>query len=185
MIAYPIGTSGQTLVFTQPVLDRFSSYRQRRSWQREAGGQLFARFDGTDIIVTEATPPSPYDVRSRFGFRPNRRREQAEILERHERGHHFIGDWHTHPETEPHPSPVDTESMRDLVVRSRHQLNGFIMVIVGTRDAPHGLSVTFHSRAATLHLKPEGAIGSLQAAGEGLPSAASASGAASIRLLKP
>jgi integrative and conjugative element protein (TIGR02256 family) len=154
MIAYPIGTSGQTLILTQPVLERFSEHRQRRWWQREAGGQLFARFDGTDIFVVEATPPGRYDIRSRFSFQPNRRREQSEILERHERGLHFIGDWHTHPEAEPHPSSVDAKSMHDLVTQSQHQLNGFIMIIVGTRDVPDGLCVALFSRASGIRLSP-------------------------------
>lgn len=158
MIAYPIGTSGQTLILTQPVLDQFSKYRQRRWWLREAGSQLFARFDGNDIVVVEATPPGRYDIRSRFGFRPDRRREQTEILERHERGLHFVGDWHTHPEAAPRPSPVDTESMRELITRSQHQLNAFIMVIVGTRAAPDGLSVTLHSQAAITYLKPTSTV---------------------------
>lgn len=152
MIAYPIGTSGQTLILTQPVLGQFSRYRQRRWWQREAGGQLFALFDGTDILVVEATPPRRSDVRSRFGFRPDRRREQADILERHARGLHFIGDWHTHPEAAPRPSTVDAESMCDLVTRSNHQLNGFIMVIVGTSDAPGGLYVGLFLRASRIWL---------------------------------
>lgn len=152
MIAYPIGTSGQTLILTQPVLDQFSKYRQRRWWQREAGGQLFARFDGATIVVVEATPPGRHDIRSRLGFQPDRRREQAEILERHERGLHFIGDWHTHPEDTPRPSPVDIESMRDLVTGSYHQLSGFVMVIVGTRDGPEGLFVSITTRTNRLIL---------------------------------
>ncbi|WP_395698496.1 Mov34/MPN/PAD-1 family protein [Methylocella sp.] len=154
MIAYPIGTSGQTLILTQPVLGRFSKYRQRRWWQREAGGQLFARFEGDHIVVAEATPPGHHDIRSRFGFRPDRRREQTEILERHACGLHFIGDWHTHPEAAPHPSAMDTERMHDLLTRSKHQLNGFVMVIVGTGDAPEGLYVALFSRASSIRLNP-------------------------------
>lgn len=152
MIAYPIGTSGQTLILTQPVLDRFSGYRQRRWWQREAGGQLFARFDDNQITVVEATPPGRWDVRSRHEYRPNRRHEQREILDRHAKGLHFVGDWHTHPETEPRPSALDVESMRDLVARSEHQLNGFIMIIVGTLDGPEGLFVSFSTRTNNLVL---------------------------------
>jgi integrative and conjugative element protein (TIGR02256 family) len=142
MIVYPVGHSGQTLVFTAEVLATFAEYRQRRWWQREAGGQLFARFNGKSVVVVEATVPGRADFRTRHSFRPDRGREQREIVRYHKRGLHFIGDWHSHPEPVPHISPIDAESLRDMVRRSTHELNGFVMVIVGTGDAPAGLSVS-------------------------------------------
>lgn len=152
MIAYPIGTSGQTLIFTPPVLDRFAEYRQVRWWQREAGGQLFMRFEGPKIVVVEATGPRRMDFRSRHAFRPNRRHEQREILDRYCRGLHFVGDWHTHPEPIPKPSTQDEEGMRELVNLSQHQLNAFVLVIVGSVEPPQGLSVSLFSRTSNVVL---------------------------------
>ena len=62
MIAYPLGESGQILVFSDVVLEHFKTHRQIRAWHREAGGQLFARIDGTRIIVVEATGPRRGDL---------------------------------------------------------------------------------------------------------------------------
>src|SRR6267378_3125357 len=105
MIVFPIDGSGQRLVFSPAVLEHFAKYRQLRSWQREAGGQIFARLTLPDIYIEEATGPRRSDCRTRTTYRPNRRAEQREIAGRHGQGLHFIGDWHTHPEALPVPSP--------------------------------------------------------------------------------
>jgi integrative and conjugative element protein (TIGR02256 family) len=155
MIVFPIVTSGQRLVFSSAVLEHFAKYRQLRSWQREAGGQLFARFALPKIIIEEATGPRRSDWRTRTTYRPNRRAEQREIAARHAQGLHFIGDWHTHPEALPVPSPQDTESMRDLVSRSKHTLNGFVLTIVGREALPVGLAVWVFSDTDGIELRPD------------------------------
>lgn len=146
MIIYPIGLSGQRLIFCNKVVERFRKYRQLNWWGREAGGQLFARFALPDIVVEEATGPRRTDWRTRTTYRPNRRSEQREIISRHGRGLHFIGDWHTHPEPIPSPSLEDGLSMGEIVARSRHALHGFVMVIVGQDDPPGGLFVSVMPR---------------------------------------
>lgn len=95
MSVFPIAASGQRLVFSPIVLEHFEKHQQLRWWQREAGGQLFARLALPEILVEEATGPRPSDWRTRYSYRPNRNAEQREIASRHARGLHFIGDWHT------------------------------------------------------------------------------------------
>ena len=152
MIAYLIGVSGQRLVFTPTVVQHFYRHRQLRWWHREGGGQLFARFDLPDIIVEEASGPRRGDWRTRSSYVPNRRAEQREIIERHRRELHFVGDWHTHAEMVPRPSPQDMRSMADLVARSQHALNGFVLVVVGTQLAPDGLAVSIFDGARQIVL---------------------------------
>lgn len=154
MIVVPIGVSGQRLIFTRTVLERFDRHRQVRWWHREAGGQLFARISLPDIAIEEATGPRPGDRRARYSYRPNRRAEQDEIAVRHARGLHFVGDWHTHAEFNPTPSQRDSESMRELVANSRHALNGFVLVIVGTHSAPEGLFISVVDAAGVHQLEP-------------------------------
>lgn len=155
MIVYPIGSSPQLLVFTDPVLQHFEKHQQRKWWHREAGGQLFVRFELPRIIVEEATGPRRSDWRTRYSYRPNRVAEQREITDRHVRGLHFIGDWHTHPEDVPSPSGDDADSMKESVAKSRHALNGFVLTIVGREGFPRGLFVSLFSNAAGLTLRPQ------------------------------
>jgi integrative and conjugative element protein (TIGR02256 family) len=151
---YPVADSGQRIVFTETVLERFAKYRQTRWWQREAGGQLFARLALPEIVIAEASGPRRSDWRTRHGYRPNRRAEQREIAARHPLGLHFIGDWHTHPEDLPMPSPRDEESMREMFNESDHALNGFVLVIVGRLEFPGGLAVWLYSGKTSMRLHP-------------------------------
>jgi integrative and conjugative element protein (TIGR02256 family) len=152
MIVFPIATSGQRLFFSPAVLEHFERHQQLRWWQREAGGQLFVRLALPDILVEEATGPRPSDWRTRYTYRPNRRAEQREIASRYTRGLHFIGDWHTHPDAVPTPSARDIESMQELVTRSEHAFNGFVLAIVGTEQLPKGLCATLFDGVTALSL---------------------------------
>ena len=154
VIAYPIGTSGQALIFSAEVVGCFKRHQQLRWWQREAGGQLFARFEESGIHIVESTGPRRTDWRSRTSYKPDRVAEQLEIDERFRNGLHFVGDWHTHPEDLPRPSPIDLTSTADGFHRSRHGLNAFVMAIVGRAVLPAGLYVSLHDGADLHTLRP-------------------------------
>jgi integrative and conjugative element protein (TIGR02256 family) len=127
------------------ALATFNAHRQRRFFHREAGGQLFARVRGNDWEISTATGPRARDRRGRFSFWPHRASEQEEIFEHHARGLDYVGDWHTHPEDTPSPSPDDLASIAEVVRRSTHHLPGFLLLIVGRRSFPDGLWASFHS----------------------------------------
>lgn len=141
MIEFRLPCSEQRLVLSDAVIRHFDKYRQRDANDTEAGGQLFARIEGATILVTSATGPRQQDFRTRFGFRPNRRLERKEITMMFRKGLHYIGDWHTHPEDHPVPSSEDVASMVETFGRSRHQLAGFVMMIVGTSCDADGLYI--------------------------------------------
>lgn len=142
VIAYPVGESGQTIVFTDSVIAHFRRHRQRRARDKEAGGQLFARIEGLNITVLEATGPRAKDLRTRTSYTPHRPSEQKEIEERHRRNLHFVGDWHTHPELIPSPSHIDTRNIGECVKRSKHELKAFLLVVVGSAEPPEGIQMS-------------------------------------------
>ena len=124
----------------------FEAYRQHRFFHREAGGQLFARVRANDWDIVTATGPRARDRRGRFSFWPHRASEQQEIFEHHAKGLDYVGDWHTHPEDTPSPSPDDLTSIAEVVRQSTHHLPGFLLLIVGRRPFPEGLWASFHSK---------------------------------------
>ena len=134
-------------------MEHLKRYQQKRKLQREAGGQLFARFDGLRIIVEEATGPRSRDRRTRTSYTPSRFAEQREIDTRYKRGLHYIGDWHTHPEKIPSPSITDIRSIDDCVSKSEHSLNGFILIVVGSAKPPGGFHISLHDGVQTLEVK--------------------------------
>jgi len=143
-IRYPIGESGQHLTLEKSVLDHFVKWRQLKPGMPEAGGQLFGAVEGQCIKLKLATGPRSSDRRGRYYFFADRHAERREIGALHKSGLHYFGDWHTHPQTVPTPSGTDLASMADLFARSKHELNAFLMVIVGTAMFPDGLHLSLH-----------------------------------------
>jgi integrative and conjugative element protein (TIGR02256 family) len=100
----------------------------------------------------EATGPRHSDKRGRYSYVPDRQAEQKEIVERHKRGLHFVGDWHTHPEASPKPSPADIASITHSFKKSVHSLNAFVLVIVGLDEGAKGIHVSLHDGSSVIEL---------------------------------
>ena len=140
------------VVFSRDAIKTFDAYRQRHRWQREAGGQLFARIRNNSWIVEKAAGPHRLAIRTRFGFVPYQAAQQEEINHRHAKGLEFVGDWHTHPEDIPTPSAPDLKSISNLVRESIHHLPGFLLCIVGRKPFPDGLWVSLHSPSGDVRM---------------------------------
>ena len=135
--------SEQRLVFMPAALEAFSHFRQMCG-EPEGGGLLFAQFEFPTVRISAVTTPHRTDGRWMTLFVPNRILQRRAIKEHFKKGHHFVGEWHTHPEPNPTPSSLDLGSMRDAFLKSSHELNYFIMVIVGNRADRLALWVSAH-----------------------------------------
>jgi len=143
--------SNQQILLNPSVLEVFSIYRQLKS-EPESGGLLFAEFNFPQIYITEVSIPHSSDKRWRTYFIPNRILQRRLIRSQFKRGLHFVGEWHTHPTPVPLPSSVDLESMNEAFSKSRHELNYFMMVIVGNSHEKLNLWVSAHNRTTYLQL---------------------------------
>lgn len=143
-LTFTSSSFADTVLLTSEALHDLDRYAQTEAKSNEAGGQLFARFDPGVVVIRRCSPPHPDDRRSRFGFWPNRKREQREIREFYAQGLHYVGDWHTHPEPHPTPSASDLDSMRSVFMKSKHALVSFLMIIRGTGALPDGIWVSAH-----------------------------------------
>ena len=141
VIEYSIEGSGQTLILSHSVIDHLRRHRQTKPSSREAGGQLFARFEGNIIGIERATGPRSSDRRGLMTFVPNRLAERWEIKRLFKEDLHYVGDWHTHSESSPRPSQTDIASFKEMFRKSRHKLASFAIVISGTASPPEGLFV--------------------------------------------
>jgi integrative and conjugative element protein (TIGR02256 family) len=143
MLEYKLSDESN-LVISDEVIAHLLKHRQLHIWSREAGGQLFATFDGTDVTVHKVTGPRRTDRRGRRHYEPDRAAENAEITKMHADGLHFVGDWHTHPEDRPKPSVLDVKSLGECVRRSSHQLKVFFLIVVGRNAPPEGFHISIH-----------------------------------------
>ncbi len=152
-IFYNIPHSEQKIQISTSVLDIFKKFRQIDSLP-EAGGLLFAEFEFPLIKIVKASPPNKSDKRWRTLFVPNRILQRRLIKKLFKSNQHFIGEWHTHPTNVPRPSSLDLESTMDSFVKSKHELNYFIMVIVGNSLESLELWVSLHNEKGYCKLVP-------------------------------
>lgn len=147
--ALVLRVEGVEIRVEQDPLSVFAAHRQTGFFHLEAGGQLFGRAGRRRWRVTHATGPDRGDRRCRVGFVPDRRREQRDIADFYARGFDYLGDWHTHPQDVPEPSPRDLNSINDIVRRSVHEMPGFLLCIVGRIGFPDGLWMSLHKSDGT------------------------------------
>lgn len=143
---YRLPFSNQKVAIMPDALDIFAKYRQTGE-TLEAGGLLFATFQLPSIHIVDASEPHILDGRDRFRFFPNRLLQRRLIKKKFKQGLHFVGEWHTHPEPTPRPSLLDLESMGEAFLKSRHELNWFLMIIVGNKEDALRLWVSVHNAA--------------------------------------
>lgn len=128
--------NNQKIILDRSTIKTIYKYRQLTKNSCEAGGQLFAHINSNEILLKVATTPDKSDKRTKYSFRPDRKKQLNEINYYFRNGLHFVGDWHTHPIPVPSPSEIDLHSMIDCFDKSLHELNYFILIIVGTSDDP-------------------------------------------------
>jgi integrative and conjugative element protein (TIGR02256 family) len=149
---YVCPNSDQVLEITPSVIQTFRHYQQTGGTS-EAGGLLFAKMLLPNIVVDEATHPHKQDKRLRFSFVPFRNAQRKTIKDRFKRNLHFVGEWHSHPQESPKPSDLDLNSMHDSFVKSKHELNAFVMIIVGSNKSQLRLWVSIHNNDGYVALR--------------------------------
>lgn len=118
------------LSFSYKVIHEFQKYRQTGS-KLETGGMMFSSSVSSNIVEIDLiSSASDLDISRRFGFIPNKRSAQAIIDKNFENDFHYIGDWHTHPESCPSPSSQDLKTIKSLFIKSKHDLTFLVILIL-------------------------------------------------------
>lgn len=128
-------SSDGLLVLSVETLSVFEAFRQGDD-EPEAGGILLGFRRGIHFEVIQATPPSIHDMRTRASFvrKPFVHQEQAVAAWSASGGIvDHIGEWHTHCESRPTPSRVDTREWATLA-RRRCPPAPMVGIIVGTES---------------------------------------------------
>ncbi len=137
---YPDST--RYILFTEPVLAHMYAHAQRRSWQKEAGGEIFsAAPDAAGLIISSAAGPNPRDHRRRCAWNPDTAAADMNRQAEFARGRHAVGLWHTHPEPSPAPSSLDRETTLEYLEAFQGDRSRYLMVIIGNRGSPPTMGV--------------------------------------------
>lgn len=118
------------------VIDMLTSWTQRGTFSKEAGGLILGFIDlNTDGLLAESlTVPGRGDKRSRTSFfRSARHQHEAEQWNEKNGGRGTqLGLWHTHPEPQPTPSGVDLNDCDNVLKNGTFDSGGLLYLIVGT-----------------------------------------------------
>lgn len=123
----------RVLELTDEVLEKFKKYRQTRN-RMEAGGILLGQVFDTKIVIDEITEPSLLDKAGRFFFVRNVKMAQKTVNTVWSKSNGksiYLGEWHTHSETNPFPSYDDRKLIADMLIHSKMEINFLFMIIVG------------------------------------------------------
>ncbi|WP_290747037.1 Mov34/MPN/PAD-1 family protein [Haliea sp.] len=124
------------LHFSESTLETFCRYVQVSDTDCEAGGLLLGSVHGVHMIIEQATTPTTWDKRFRYLFERMPFGHETIALARWTASHgivRYLGEWHTHPEDDPHPSDLDISEWRRLSAKRRDG-RPMLAVIVGRKS---------------------------------------------------
>ncbi len=132
----------QTLRLESTVLEHVEKSRQLNAHSTEAGGQLFGYINKSEIQIVLATGPYKRDQRGRYYYRSHETSAQKEIENYSKEGLFYLGEWHTHAEDFPTASSSDIDAMNKLLMHSKLNVNGLLMLIVGRSTSLSGYYIS-------------------------------------------
>lgn len=128
--------SGSTVTFGPIAVASLEQYRQMASAAKEAGGILLGRLvlETHDIIVDQVTVPTKGDRRSRFSFWRARAVPQRRVIALWKVSagtQNYLGEWHTHPEDDPQPSPTDLANWSTIIRSAKYEQGSLLFAVIG------------------------------------------------------
>jgi integrative and conjugative element protein (TIGR02256 family) len=119
------------VVVHEEVIEQMKTFRQIRADAVEACGILLGRQYDQAIEVTDITTPQRTDMRTRVGFKRERKGHVDLAVSKWKESNGligYLGEWHTHPEHVPTPSLKDLHGMTILAKRNRMPI---LLIILG------------------------------------------------------
>lgn len=119
----------------QKMMARFARSRPHR----ETGGILIGHYsEDRNSARIEAVSDEPPDSRSGRTWFVRGELGLAALLERAWlEGRHYVGEWHSHPESDPTPSGPDFTAIRKIARQRSLMCKRPILIIIGGRLATH------------------------------------------------
>jgi integrative and conjugative element protein (TIGR02256 family) len=131
----PLNPGGLVLI-EDDVLDALEEFRQLERTSPESGGILLGFRRGPHLHVVEITAPQPDDTQSRTAFHRKSKAHQKIALARWAASGSrldYVGEWHSHPESNPMPSGVDWREWRAILALRTAPM---LFLILGTSGPP-------------------------------------------------
>lgn len=119
--------------FSRQVINSFLKFRQKPG-ENEAGGILLGRvYAGSHVVVEAATTPNPYDKAGPYYFDRSLRAAQQALEKAWEESNGeriYLGEWHSHPVSDPSPSRRDRQMIRNMFRDTKNREVDFLLLII-------------------------------------------------------
>ncbi|WP_179298596.1 Mov34/MPN/PAD-1 family protein [Evansella halocellulosilytica] len=119
----------------QQVIQVIKGMRQEGPTDKESGGMLIGSIltNSNDIIIKDYTFPQKGDYQSRYRFIRREKSHNALLQQKWEESNKtvmYMGEWHTHPEIDPHYSRQDLRNWKKLLSKSK-TFSDYLVFIIG------------------------------------------------------
>lgn len=121
------------LIIREHVVDKFKKFEQPRN-RNESGGILLGKVYSSFVSIEKITTPSVFDRLGRYFFIRSKISAQSVINRTwsNSKGQAiYLGEWHTHSEINPRPSPQDRTMIEDCLKTTTMKINFLFLIIVG------------------------------------------------------
>lgn len=135
--------NNQMLCISEDVTLLFNKHRPKPYInKKEAGGILLGKVYSKKIIIESITEPSIMDKAGEFFFIRNIPKAQNAInksWKKSEGEQIYLGEWHTHNEDYPTPSPRDMCMINNMLKDSKMEIDFLFLIILGRKNNYVGL----------------------------------------------
>lgn len=124
------------LIIEARVIQVIQEMRQTKPTDKESGGMLIGSkiAINKNVVIRDYTMPQKGDYQSRYRFIRRKKRHNALLQKKWEDSNRtvmYLGEWHTHPEANPHYSNQDIRNWRRLLRKSKTFSNYIVFIIGG------------------------------------------------------
>ncbi|MBF0705795.1 Mov34/MPN/PAD-1 family protein [Alkalihalobacillus hwajinpoensis] len=126
------------ILIEQHVIEVIKGMRQQKSYHKETGGMLLGSILSVNhgIVIRDYTKPLDGDYCSRYRYIRQKQSHNAILQKKWKQSNHtlmYLGEWHTHPEKEPHYSKQDMNNWKNLLKKS-DTFTDYLLFIIGGID---------------------------------------------------
>ncbi|AZK45337.1 Mov34/MPN/PAD-1 family protein [Paenibacillus lentus] len=123
------------ILVEEHVIEVIQRLRQEDPTDYESGGMLIGSVltNSNDVVIRDYTLPLMSDYKSRHRFIRKKQSHNAILQQKWEDSNKtvmYLGEWHTHPEMDPHYSPQDIKNWRKLLDKS-NTFSDYLVFIIG------------------------------------------------------
>lgn len=119
-IAFVCAEQDRIALILDKVVLQLQGFAQNDHGSHESGGVMVGERRGSHFVVNSISVPQCTDVRGRFKFIRNiagHDRFLETAFKKSKGTSNYLGEWHTHPEDQPKPSPQDIRSWKRNALR--------------------------------------------------------------------